>query len=378
MTASELRVASALAQHIDRFGEVRILQKQLMDEAKVSQATLTRSLRKLETAGFMTTTRSRKRHNHFDKNVYLVAEEYVLSTGVPDSQPITTGWGALPIAQSENEEICQPTVNESSIVLTIKDEQSTASPGSSNDSKESLNSVIYVPTKTYLKKKDYSIETEENSGTLSNGLSLSHRDKVDQPTLSESRAFAVGPVTAGWEGGKKKSEVLLDIRDWKTRHYRPKSTWTAYDISAEFQALLNEESGRSVGKVDGNRIRGIVCKLRKEVDSFAELEVHVARSIARNPVALKTIIEDVDKAPGVFYNVLTDYIVLWSMAEDPDLWKLEFIATQQRWDIYWAQRDPNPVACDSKYDALLMDPDLPERVPVIRQSSRYKREDVFI
>lgn len=220
-----------------------------------------------------------------------------------------------------------------------------------------------------MSEEDYGILKASGDWLIGEELSVS-----DVITI---RPDSVGPITAGWGGSKKESKVVLSDRDWKTRHLRPKSTWTAYDISAEFQALLNEESGRTVGHVDGNRIRGIVRKLRKEVDSFAELEIHVARSVARDPAALKTITEDVDKAPGVFYNVLTDYIVLGAMAEDPDIWKQEFIAVQQAADIRFAQRDLNPIAFDAAFDDRVTELLAAEPVWEDRQRAHYELGVVF-
>lgn len=361
LTKSDIRVASVLSQHVDRWGEVRVMQPQIMEEASVSQATLTRSLRRLEEVNFISTTRVRKEFNRYGKNRYTVMDEYFSAEGPADEpSPVRAGWPETPIAHINDAPTPAVKLVKQSNALVLTDEQSTASPVSSNDSNNQvITSTNYVTTKNYLKSGQ---GLRPSSSEMSNGEEPESKPAINKPissaTPKDNSAPSNKTVTSGWGTAKQQRAAGLGATHWKTRFLRGTATWSAWDISAEFQVLLNEESGHTVGKVDGSRIRGIVNKLRKERGSFAELEAHVIRKIARNILTLNPIKEDVGAAPGVFYNVLTEYIDLWWEADDPERWKSEFIELQQCYDQLFKESDLNRVDRAEEHGRLIMDLDI--------------------
>lgn len=274
--AAHFKVASALYKLADARGEVRISTVDLAAFCSVSESTLTRAFRDLESKGFLQTDRSRKGFNRFSFNVYTVKlEEQApvqaqskangLWASTPKKNPagVVEELNLVPLNLSDSDD-------ETNFSLSLKDERSTAVRVTS----KSIDSQVSKKGKEILR---ISIPT---------GTPVEKRK-------SESRK---NPNEAGFK-------LSMDPRDFRTRARRPVETWTTWDVAAEFADRLQKKYPTKPLLINKKRLAEALRPMRKNFGSTPEAEVWLINYFFMEAYRVRIAETAPSKLIGTFLNL---------------------------------------------------------------------------
>lgn len=277
---AHFKVGVALYQLADSQGEVRMSTKDLAEFCHVSESTLTRAFRDLETQGYLVTLRSRKGFNRFSFNVYKLKLEPLPE--VTTASRIDGLWasGIVPATNPHDFDIpvaltLSDGEYESPVFLSLTDEQSTADTVTNKSlvsqvSKKGIEILrISTPTGEPVKKS----ESEAKNAT-----------KATTPKLS------------------------LDPKDWRTRARRPVEGWTTWDVAAEFAERLQKRYPMKPLLINQKTLANALLPMRSKYNSNAKAELILVEQFFGERGELKRVVGEPNKIIGAFLNLFKSHL----------------------------------------------------------------------
>lgn len=256
---AHFRVAVALYELADSKGFVHKSTKELAAHIGVSESTLTRAFRDLESKNYLETQRIRKGFNKFSYNIYRVTIE----SSELESQTIPS-----PVTMSN-------TSTPAMISLSLKDEQSTAD----------MVTNKYLVSQVSNKGKEI-LRISSPTGRLP------HRE-----TNIEGKPGSV--VSPGLDSTIPAS---LNPKDFRTRGRRPVESWTHWDVAAEFAYLLQRRYPDVPLLIDKKRLAKALLPMRANYGSTAAIEMKLVEWFFDDRYKLRVAESQPHKIIGTFLN----------------------------------------------------------------------------
>lgn len=293
---AHFKVAVALYNLADFNGIIRITTKELSAFCNVSESTLTRAFRDLESKGFLTTTRSRKGYNRFSENVYAVQLEAKTSSPLSSSTQakLRGSWADVP-----------------TVVSTKSSEAVISTALKVSDANES---------KGYL----LSLRDERSTvGTLANRQSNSYESHKGKEILRISSPTGKAPVKISVSNSEKPEAVTcqklsVDPKDFRTRARRPVETWTTWDVAAEFADRLQQSYPQRPLLINKKNLAGALLPMRAKFNSTPKVEMILMNWFFEDRQKVRVAERNPQKVIGVFLNTFKTHIEKAKMvAETP-------------------------------------------------------------
>lgn len=289
--AAHFKVATALYQLADSKGEVRISTGELAAFCGVSESTLTRAFRDLESKGYLETRRSRKGFNRFSFNIYTVKLEKPNQTQTPLRE--NGLWVSAPTQQ-----LTSPAEVTKTVAPTLSD-------GVVNDE--------LFPSLT----KERSTAVTVTSKSIDSQVSKKGKEilRISIPTgkpvekrKSESKEILQGTSY----------KLSMDPKDFRTRGRRPVETWTTWDVAAEFADRLQKKYPTKPLLINKKRLAEALRPMRKNYGSTPEAELWIIKFFFMDPQRARIAETAPSKVVGTFLNLFkTDLEKALSMSRQP-------------------------------------------------------------
>ena len=308
---AHFKVAVALYNLADFNGIIRITTKELSAFCNVSESTLTRAFRDLESKGFLTTTRSRKGYNRFSENVYAVRLENETPSPLSSSTraKLRGSWANVPtVLDTKASEAISSTALKASDgdgvmdnFLSLRSEGSTAGPVANRQS----NSYVSHKGKEILR-----ISSPTGKSPVEISISNSEKPKdVKYPKLS------------------------VDPKDFRTRARRPVETWTTWDVAAEFADRLQHQYPKRPLLINKKNLAGALLPMRAKFKSTPQVEMVLMKWFFEDRHKVRVAERDPQKVIGVFLNTFkTDLERAKMVAETPEIPKFVYANDGKRFD----------------------------------------------
>lgn len=238
---AHFRVAVTLYELADSSGQIKTTTKALSALSGVSESTLTRAFRDLESHGYLVTTRTRKGFNKFAMNEYRVLLE-------PKEEATSSNWDLVSEANAQITSL-KMSVNEvpQEVFVSLTDEHSTAVPGSSktvpNNDLNQNKEILRISNQSEKKTKSKNSETNQIFNT----------------TRKNSRIWAFTP----------------DTKDFNTRGLRPVESWSHWDVAAEFADRLHARYPDRPALINKSRLAKALLPMRAKYASNSEIELRL-------------------------------------------------------------------------------------------------------
>ena len=286
---AHFKVGVALYQLADSQGEVRMSTKDLAEFCHVSESTLTRAFRDLETLGYLETLRSRKGFNRFSFNVYKLKLEPIQEAAT--ASRIDGLWASGLVTTTKPKDLDIPVAlnlsdveGESTIFLSLTDEQSTADTVTNKSlvsqvSKKGIEILrISTPTGEPVKKSE-----------------------------SENKSKATTP------------KLSMDPKDCRTRARRPVEGWTTWDVAAEFSERLQKRYPMKPLLINQKTLANALLPMRSKYNSNAKAEMILVEKFFRNNSLVKVAVREPNKIIGTFLNTFkTDLEKAIRISSEPE------------------------------------------------------------
>lgn len=269
---AHFKVGVALYQLANAQGEVRISTKELAEFCHVSESTLTRAFRDLETQGYLETLRSRKGFNRFSFNVYKLKLE-----STPEDAPasrIGGLWASGLVPTKNPDDLDIPVAlnlsdgeDESTIFLSLTHEQSTG------------DTVTNKSLVSQVSKKGIEILR----------ISTPTGDPVEK-SESENKSKAPFP------------KLSMDPKDCRTRARRPVEGWTTWDVAAEFAERLQKRFPSKPLLINQKTLAQALLPMRSKYNSNAKAEMILIEKFFGPRGNIKPLLREPHKIVGAFLN----------------------------------------------------------------------------
>lgn len=286
---AHFKVGVTLFQLADSQGEVRMSTKDLAEFCHVSESTLTRAFRDLESQGYLVTVRSRKGFNRFSFNVYKLNLE-----SIPEDKSVSKldGLWARGLAQtSKPHDLDVPVAlnlsdgeDETDVFPSLRDEQSTGD--------KVTNKSLVSP----VSKKGIEIL------------------RISTPTGE--------PVKKSESEKKSKAKTMklsMDPRDCRTRARRPIESWTTWDVAAEFAERLSKRYPLKPLLINQKTLAQALLPMRSKYNSNAKAEMILLEKFFHNNSLVKVAVREPNKIIGTFLNTFkTDLEKAIRLSSEPE------------------------------------------------------------
>lgn len=308
---AHFKVAVALYNLADFNGIIRITTKELSAFCNVSESTLTRAFRDLESKGFLTTTRSRKGFNRFSENVYAVRPENETPSplSAATQAKLRGSWANVPTVLDTNtsEAIGSIALKASDgdgvmdNFLSLRGERSTAGPVANRQS----NSDVSHKGKEILR-----ISSPTGKSPVEISLSNSETPEV-----------------------VKYPKLSMDPKDFRTRGRRPVETWTTWDVAAEFSDRLQKRYPDRPMLVNKKTLAGALLPMRSKFNSNPKVELLLMKWFFEDRHKVRVAERNPQQIIGVFLNTFkTQLTKALSLADIPEVPQFVYADDGKRFD----------------------------------------------
>jgi DNA-binding transcriptional regulator YhcF (GntR family) len=280
--AAHFKVGIALYSLADKRGQVRTTTKELAAYAGVSQSTLTRAFRDLESKGFLATQRTRKGFNKFSFNVYTVTvAEQLSSPAISEIKgQVGEAWLNAGVQKEQTVEISDvliaPNVSNGSsandFFPSLKNEQSTA------------DQAIQIVLNQKESNKDSEILRISSSRGKSPEKNISKEVKKALLSPSSCKTLSVNP------------------RDHNTRGRRPVESWTSWDVAAEFSYKLQKRFPMRPPLINMKKLEGALRSMRSRFNSNAKAELWLMELLFEDRSKMQIAETQPEKIIGIYLN----------------------------------------------------------------------------